>query len=141
MPQLDRVLYTASTHTSGGRDGWARSSDGRLDIRLSSPGGPGTGTNPEQLFAAGWSACFMGAIQIAASRQKVSVPPDIAVDAEIDLGTSAGAFALAARLAVSLPDMDRDVATRLLKAAGEICPYSRALHGNIDVDIYLAGTR
>lgn len=138
MPQLDRVLYTASTHTSGGRDGWARSSDGRLDVRLSSPGGPGTGTNPEQLFAAGWSACFMSAIQIAAGRLKVSVTPDLSVDAEVDLGTSAGAFGLAARLAVSMPDMDREVATRLLKAASETCPYSRALRGNIDVDIHLA---
>lgn len=84
MTQLEKVLYTAKTHTTGGRDGAAKSSDGRLDIKLSSPGTSGTGTNPEQLFAAGWSACFIGAMGVAAAKMKVSLPADRAVDAEVD---------------------------------------------------------
>lgn len=137
MHRLDKVLYTAFTHTSEGREGAARSSDGRLDVQLSSPGGPGSGTNPEQLFAAGWSACFMGAIRIAAARLKVRVPPGLAVDAEVDLGTSDGTYGLAARLAVSVPGVEPAVATQLLQAAHETCPYSRATRGNIDVSIRL----
>ena len=99
-----KVLYTGKTHTtSGGRDGAARSSDGRLDIQLSSPGSAGTGTNPEQLFAAGWSACFIGAMQLAARAAKVTLPADLAVDAEVDLGTAGNAYFLQARLNVSVP--------------------------------------
>src|SRR6187397_3393375 len=97
MSQLEKVLYTAKTHTTGGRDGASRSSDGRLDIKLSSPGTSGTGTNPEQLFAAGWSACFIGAMGVAAAQKKVSLPADRAVDAEIDLGTNEGGYQLRAR--------------------------------------------
>jgi osmotically inducible protein OsmC len=138
MLQLEKVLYTARTHTSGGREGASRSSDGRLDIPLSTPGAPGSGTNPEQLFAAGWSACFLGAIRIAAARMKVQLPPSLAIDAEVDLGTTDGVYGLAARLKVSLPGVDRSVAEQLVSAAHETCPYSRATRGNLPVDIQLA---
>ncbi len=134
MIHLEKVLYTAKTHTTGGRDGGAsRTSDGRLDIKLSSPGGPGTGTNPEQLFAAGWSACFLSAMKIVAHKMKVALPDDVAVDAEVDLGPDHGAYGLAARLNVSLPGIEREVAQRLTDTAHELCPYSRATHGNIEV--------
>jgi lipoyl-dependent peroxiredoxin len=133
MSQLDKVMYTAKTHTTGGREGVARSSDGHLDIKLSRPGGSGTGTNPEQLFAAGWPACFIGAMQVVAGRMKVSLPADTAVDAEVDLGPAGEAYGVAARLTVSLPGLDRDTAERLMETAHTVCPYSRATHGNIDV--------
>jgi len=138
MTKIDKVLYTGRTHTTGGRDGMARSSDGRLDIKLSPPGGPGTGTNPEQLFAAGWSACFIGAMGRAASEMKVTLPADRAVDAEIDLGTTDGAFFLQARLTISLPGLDREVARQVVEAAHQICPYSKATRGNIDVTLTVA---
>src|SRR4249919_1908814 len=108
MNRLEKVLYTAKAHTTGGRAGISRSSDGRLEVRLSRPGSPGTGTNPEQLFAAGWSACFDSAMEFAARNMKITLPTDHAVDAEIDLGPEGGAFSLAARLYVSLPGMERD---------------------------------
>ena len=135
MTKIDKVLYTGKTHTTGGRDGMARSSDGRLDIKLSPPGGPGTGTNPEQLFAAGWSACFIGAMGRAASEMKVALPADRAVDAEVDLGTTDGAFFLQARLTISLPGLDPEVARQVVEAAHQICPYSKATRGNIDVTL------
>jgi lipoyl-dependent peroxiredoxin len=139
MTKLEKVLYTAKVRTTGGRDGAARSDDGHLDIRLSPPSGPGigTGTNPEQLFAAGWSACFLGAIGIAANKMKVALPADRAIDAEIDLGTSGGAFFLQARLNVDLPGLDREIAQALVEAAHQTCPYSKATRGNIDVVINL----
>jgi Ohr subfamily peroxiredoxin len=135
MTKIDKVLYTGRTHTTGGRDGLARSSDGRLDIKLSPPGGPGTGTNPEQLFAAGWSACFIGAMGRAASEMKVALPADRAVDAEVDLGTTDGAFFLQARLTITLPGLDREVAQAVVEAAHQLCPYSKATRGNIDVTL------
>ena len=107
MNRLEKVLYTAKAHTTGGRAGTSRSSDGRLEVSLSRPGSPGTGTNPEQLFAAGWSACFESAMEFAARNLKITLPADHAVDAEIDLGPEGGAFSLAARLYVSLPGMER----------------------------------
>ncbi|NPC57420.1 organic hydroperoxide resistance protein [Caenimonas soli] len=137
MTKLEKVLYTGKTRTSGGRNGTARSSDGRLDIQLSSPGTAGTGTNPEQLFAAGWSACFIGAIGKAAHQMKVALPADLAVDAEVDLGTTDGAYFLQARLNVSLPGLDREVARTLVNAAHQTCPYSKATRGNIDAVINL----
>jgi Ohr subfamily peroxiredoxin len=137
MTQLDKVLYTAKTHTTGGRDGASRTSDGRLDVKLTSPGAAGSGTNPEQLFAAGWSACFMSAIAVVAGQKKVSLPADRAVDAEVDLGTNAGGYVLRARLNVSLPGVPRDVAQELVDAAHQVCPYSKATRGNIDVTISL----
>lgn len=137
MDQLEKVLYTAQTHTTGGRDGASRSSDGRLDVKLSSPGTSGGGTNPEQLFATGWSACFLGAMGVAAGKLKVSLPADRAIDAEVDLGTNEGGYVLRARLNVSLPGLDRDVARAVVDAAHQICPYSKATRGNIDVEINL----
>lgn len=135
MSQIENVLYTAKTHTIGGRNGAARSDDGRLDIKLSRPGSAGDGTNPEQLFAAGWSACFIGAMGVAAGKLKVTVPADVAVDAEVDLGTAADGYLLRARLNVSLPGMAPDVARQLVDIAHEVCPYSKATRGNIDVAV------
>ncbi len=135
---LDKVLYTAHTHTTGGRDGAARSDDGRLDITLTPPGQAGTGTNPEQLFAAGYSACFIGAMKAVAGQQKLSLPADLAVDAEVDLGPTAKGYGIAVRMKVSLPGMARDAAQALLEAAHQVCPYSNATRGNIPVDIELA---
>lgn len=137
MSQLEKVLYTAKTHTTGGRDGASRSADGRLDVKLSSPGTTGSGTNPEQLFAAGWSACFIGAMGVAAGKMKVTLPADRAVDAEVDLGLNGGEYLLRARLNVSLPGLERDVAQAIADAAHQICPYSKATRGNIDVEINL----
>src|SRR5262249_10177548 len=137
MSTIEKVLYTAKTHTTGGRDGASRTSDGRLDVKLSTPGTPGTGTNPEQLFAAGWSACFLSAIGLAAAQKKIALPPDRSVDAEVDLGTNDGGFLLRARLNVSLPGLDREVAQSLVDAAHQLCPYSKATRGNIDVAINL----
>lgn len=137
MSQIENVLYTAKTHTIGGRNGAARSDDGRLDLKLSRPGSAGDGTNPEQLFAAGWSACFIGAMGVAAGKLKVTVPADVAVDAEVDLGTAADGYLLRARLNVSLPGMAPDVARQLVDIAHEVCPYSKATRGNIDVAVNL----
>ncbi|TCK39398.1 Ohr subfamily peroxiredoxin [Paraburkholderia sp. BL8N3] len=133
-----KVLYTGKTRTSsGGRDGTARSSDGRLDIALSSPGTAGRGTNPEQLFAAGWSACFIGAMGFAARSMNVALPPDLAIDAEVDLCNADGAYLLHARLNVSVPGIGREVAQALVDAAHKTCPYSKAIRGNVDVVINL----
>jgi Ohr subfamily peroxiredoxin len=135
--EIDTVLYTGKTHTIGGRNGESRSDDGRLDVKLSPPGSSGAGTNPEQLLAAGWSACFIGAIGKAAAALKVTLPSDVAVDAEVDLGKTENAFFLRARLNVSLPDLDPVVARALVDAAHQTCPYSKATRGNIDVTINL----
>jgi osmotically inducible protein OsmC len=132
--QREKVLYTAKAHTTGGRDGGAsRTDDGRLDVKLSVPGKPGTGTNPEQLFAAGWSACFISAMGIAASKMKVTLPADTAIDAEVDLCLTGVDFFLRARLNVSLPGLERKVAQALADAAHQTCPYSKATRGNIEV--------
>jgi Ohr subfamily peroxiredoxin len=138
MTTIDKVLYTGKTHTSGGRDGASRSDDGRLDIKLSSPGSAGGGTNPEQLFAAGWSACFIGAIGLAAAKRKIALPKDHAVDAEVDLGKTGDAYFLQARLNVSLPGIDAATAQSLVDEAHQTCPYSKATRGNINVTIMLA---
>ncbi|MDQ0016977.1 Ohr subfamily peroxiredoxin [Variovorax boronicumulans] len=135
MTSTEKILYTGKTHTTGGRDGASTSSDGRLDVKLSSPGGPGTGTNPEQLFAAGWSACFIGAMGLAAGKLKIKLPADLAVDAEVDLANTDGAYFLKARLNVSVPGIERDVVQSLVDAAHQTCPYSKATRGNIDVTI------
>ncbi len=137
MTSLETVLYTARTHTLGGRDGTSRSEDGRLDVKLSPPGSPGAGTNPEQLFAAGWSACFIGAMGRVARNMKITLPADVAVDAEVDLGTSGDQFLLRARLNVSLPGLERDVARAVTEGAHQVCPYSKATRGNIDVTVNL----
>ncbi len=141
ITQIEKVLYTAKAHTTGGRDGGSsRTSDGRLDVKLSSPGAHGTGTNPEQLFAAGWSACFLSAIKLVAGGMKVKLPPDVAVDAEVDLGTTNGGYLIQARLNVSLPGIDREVAQKLVDGAHLECPYSKATRGNINVVINLNDT-
>ncbi|MBB5407738.1 Ohr subfamily peroxiredoxin [Paraburkholderia sp. HC6.4b] len=137
MTRIEEVLYTGKTHTTGGREGAARSSDGRLDIKLSPPGTSGGGTNPEQLLGAGWSACFIGALGLAARALHLSLPADTSVDAEIDLGTTNGAYFLQARLFVSLPGVERDVAHGLIERAHLTCPYSKALRGNVDVQTTL----
>jgi lipoyl-dependent peroxiredoxin len=138
MTEPAKVLYTAKTHTTGGREkGVARSSDGRLDIKLSPPGSAGYGTNPEQLFAAGWSACFEGAIGVAARKMKVAVPDGMAIDAEVDLCQNEGGYFLQARLNVSLPGLEGEVAQGLVDSAHQICPYSKAVRGNVNVVISL----
>lgn len=135
MTKIEKVLYTGKTHTTGGREGASHSDDGELSIKLSPPGSSRAGTNPEQLFAAGWSACFIGAIGFAAANQKVKLPADLAVDAEVDLGTGNGGYFLQARLKVSMPGIEADVARALIEEAHQTCPYSKATRGNIDVDL------
>ncbi|WP_313311593.1 organic hydroperoxide resistance protein [Pulveribacter sp.] len=138
MASLDKVLYTARAHTTGGRDGASRTDDGRLDVKLSAPGGSGTGTNPEQLFAAGYSACFIGALKAVGPKLGVAVPQDVAVDAEVDLGPIPNAYGIAVRLTISLPGLEREQAQKLVDAAHQVCPYSNATRGNIDVALTLA---
>lgn len=133
MTQIEKVIYTAKVHTTGGRDGKSRASDGRLDVKLTAPGGKGEGTNPEQLFAAGWSSCFLSAIKLEAAAAKVRLPADAAVDAEVDLGATGGEYFLQARLNVSLPGIERQLAQNLVDGAHRRCPYSKAVHGNIHV--------
>jgi osmotically inducible protein OsmC len=132
-----KVLYTAKTHTSGGRRGGvSRSDDGRLDVKFSAPGAPGTGTNPEQLVAAGWSACFISAMGLVANRMKVKLPADVAIDAEIDLCNSGDVYFLRARLNVSLPGLEREIAQAIVNAThGETCAYSNATRSNVDVTV------
>jgi lipoyl-dependent peroxiredoxin len=133
------VRYTARAHTSGGRRGGVSyTDDGRLDVRFSAPGVPGTGTNPEQLFAAGWSACFISAMGLVAGKMKVKLPADAAIDAEIDLCNSGNVYFLRARLKVSLPGLEREVAQAIVDVThAETCAYSNATRGNIDVTVTL----
>lgn len=126
----EKVLFTGRTHTTGGSDGAARSTDGGLDIKLPEPH-----PTAEKLFAAAWSACFIGAIELAATRRKIKLPADPAIDAEIDLILADNAFFLRARLNVNVPGVDRDLARELVDAAHGICPYSKATRGNVDVEI------
>jgi len=132
---MKKVLYTGKTHTTGGREGTSQSSDNQLNIKLSSPGTSRPGTNPEQLFAAGWSACFIGAMGIAASKLGIKLPAATAVDAEVDLCVTEGEYSLQARLNVILPGIDPEVAKELTAMAHQTCPYSKATRGNIDVTI------
>jgi len=131
-----KVIYTAKAHTTGGREGGAsRTSDGRLDVKFSVPGAPGNGSNPEQLFAIGWSACFLSAIKLVASKMKVKLSPDVAVDPEVDLCTGDDGYFLQVRLNVTLPGLERQVAQSILAGAHQTCPYSKATRGNIKVAI------
>ena len=132
-----QVLYTGKTHTTGDRDGATRSSDGRLDVQLSAPGSSAPGTNPEQLFAAGWSACFIGTMGLAAGALKVQLPAQTAVDAEVDLMNNETGYFLQARLHVSLPGLERATAQAIVDAAHQTCPYSKLSRGNMDVEIKL----
>lgn len=132
MSQNNTILYTAKTTTTGGRDGQSRSSDNHLDIKLSLPGSNGAGTNPEQLFAAGWSACFIGAMGRAAQELGLRLPADTSVAAEVDLGNSPeDGFFLQGRLNASLPGLDHTLAQSIVDRAHQICPYSKATRGNI----------
>ena len=134
ITHIEKVIYTAQAHTAGGREGGtSRTSDGRLDVKLSVPGTAGIGTNPEQLFAVGWSACYLSALKFVAARMKVRLPADLAVDTEVDLGTTGGGYFLQARLNVSLPGIEPEVARQLVDGAHLECPYSKATHGNINV--------
>jgi len=137
MTEIKSVQYTAKTHTSGGRDGSAHSNDGRLDIRLTVPGTIGTGTNPEQLLAAGWSACLLSGMVLAARNLKVTVPSVRFIYAEVDLCRGDDGYFLRARLNFSLPGVNREIAKALMQETHRICPYSKAMHGNIDVAINL----
>ena len=138
IKQSTKVIYTGKTHTTGGREhGVSKSSDGHLDIKLSTPGTGGPGTNPEQLFAAGWSACFEGALDIAARKRRLTLPEGSAIDAEVDLVSNTGQYSLQARLNVSLPQVDRNVALELIEEASNTCPYSRAIRGNVNVEYNL----
>jgi osmotically inducible protein OsmC len=138
MTQLEKVIYTAKVHTTGGRNGASRSSDGLLDIKLSSPGAAGAaGTNPEQLFAAGWSACFEGAMGLAARKMKITLPADLAIDAEVSLCLINGAYFLHGALNVNLPGLERGVAQALTDAADQTCPYSKAIRGNVNTVVKL----
>ena len=137
------VLYSTSATATGGRDGHARSEDGRVDVQLSTPkelgGAGGEGTNPEQLFAAGYSACFIGALKVAGQQLKVKVPNDVKVTAKVGIGPNAeGGFGITADLTVDLPGVDREQAQQLVEAAHQICPYSNATRGNVDVGLTLA---
>jgi len=139
---LEKALYTAHATSTGGRTGTTESSDGKIRLQLSTPkelgGDSGPGTNPEQLFASGYSACFIGAIKAVGARQKIAVPADTSIKAEVSIGPMAGkpgAFSISAALAVSIPGMDKAAAEALVKAAHEVCPYSNATRGNIDVTL------
>lgn len=138
MPKSEKALYTAQVHTTGGRDGGsAHSSDGHLDIKLSVPGTHGTGTNPEQLLAAGWSACFTSAMLLAAHKKKITLPPGTAVDAEVDLCNVDGAYSVQARLNITLPGIEQEVADEIVHTAHQVCPYSKVTRGNINLEINL----
>jgi osmotically inducible protein OsmC len=136
---LDNVLYTAHATANGGRDGRARSSDGALDVKLTTPrelgGAGGDGTNPEQLFAAGYSACFIGALKYVAAQEKIALPADTRIDGEVGIGPIATGFGIQAALTVTIPGMDRAQAVALVQKAHVVCPYSNATRGNIDVTL------
>ena len=136
------VKYTTEATATGGRDGHARSQDGRFDVALSTPkelgGAGGDGSNPEQLFAAGYSACFIGALKVAGQQLKMKVPDDVAVTAKVGIGPrAAGGFGITTDLTVTLPGLERDRAQELVDAAHQICPYSNATRGNVDVGLTL----
>jgi osmotically inducible protein OsmC len=137
---LDKVLYTAQTHVTGGREGAGQSSDGELDVKLSSPGSGKPGTNPEQLFGIGYSACFIGAMLAVGPKLNIKVPADVAIDASVSLGKTDGgaAYGIAVKLAISLPGLDEAQKKELVEAAHLVCPYSNATRGNIEVDLVIA---
>ena len=135
---LDKVIYTAHAQATGGREGRASSSDDKLDVKLAAPeemGGDGNGTNPEQLFAAGYSACFIGALQVVAGREKAKLPKDTKIDGAVGIGPMGEAFGIEVALTIHLPGMEKSVADDLVAKAHEVCPYSNATRGNIDVSL------
>lgn len=139
MNVLQNIAYTAKASATGGREGSAKSDDGRLDVNLSTPkglgGDDGKGTNPEQLFAAGYAACFIGALKFVAGQAKVSLPSDTRIDSEVSIGAIEGGFGIAVKLAVSLGEMNKAQAQELVDKAHQVCPYSNATRGNIDVTL------
>lgn len=141
MPtKLDKVLYTARAHTTGGREGRSVSDDGLLDVQLAPPkalGGMGGATNPEQLFAAGYSACFMGALKHVAGLKKIAIPQDASIDGSVDIGPIPAGFGIAVQLRIALPGLERSLAQGLVDAAHQVCPYSNATRGNIEVSLSL----
>lgn len=142
MNQIKQVLYSATATSTGGREGHSKSSDGALNVKLSTPkglGGPGgEGTNPEQLFAAGYSACFLGALKHVASLQKVALPADASIQATVDIGPIEMGFGIQAELKISLPGVGRQIAEDLVETAHKVCPYSNATRGNIAVSLVIA---
>jgi len=135
---LEKVIYTAHATSTGGRDGSSKSDDGKLQVKLAPPkemGGNGDGTNPEQMFAAGYSACFLGAMKFVAGQQKITLPNDTSIDASVGIGPIPGGFGIEAALAISIPGMDKAAAQALVDAAHQVCPYSNATRGNIDVTL------
>ena len=138
---LEKVVYTAHATATGGREGVAKTDDGKLDVKLDPPpamGGKGTGTNPEQLFAAGYAACFIGALKFVANTQKISVPADAFINSSVSFGPLAGGakgFGIGVTLEVHLPGVEKTVAEKLVHDAHEVCPYSNATRGNIDVKL------
>jgi Ohr subfamily peroxiredoxin len=133
---IEKVVYTAHATSTGGRDGGSKTDDGKLQVKLAVPkemGGNGDGTNPEQLFAAGYSACFLGAMKFAAGQQKISLPANVSVSADIGIGAIPGGFGIQAALTVSIPGMEHGAAVALVESAHKVCPYSNATRGNIDV--------
>jgi Ohr subfamily peroxiredoxin len=136
---LDKVLYTAHATATGGRDGRAVSSDNVLDLKLTTPrelgGAGGDGTNPEQLFAAGYSACFIGALKVVAAREKIALPADSSIEGSVGIGPVGQAFGIQAELKISLPGLPREQAEALVEKAHQVCPYSNATRGNIDVTL------
>ncbi len=139
---LDKVVYTATATSTGGRSGTSKSSDGALEVTLTTPkelGGDGArGTNPEQLFAAGYSACFIGALKHVASQQKISLPAATSITADVGIGPIPAGFGIQVAMKVSIPGMERAQAEKLVEAAHQVCPYSNATRGNIDVDLTVA---
>jgi Ohr subfamily peroxiredoxin len=142
---IDKALYTAQATSTGGRTGSTESSDGKIKLQLSTPkelgGDSGPGTNPEQLFAAGYSACFIGAMKAVARMQKIALPAEVSIQADVSIGPMTGkpgAFGIAVAMVVLVPGMDRSAAEALVKTAHEVCPYSNATRGNIDVALSVA---
>jgi len=142
---IDDTIYSARATSTGGRTGTSSTSDGRLKVDLSTPtelgGDGGAGTNPEQLFAAGYSACFIGAIKAVAGAQRLDVPENVSITADVGIGHMTGkegAFSIGVSLAVSIPGMDRATAEKLVADAHEVCPYSNATRGNVDVKLSVA---
>ena len=141
VTKVEKVVYKANATSSGGRDGSTKSSDGLLDVKLAVPkemGGGGGGVNPEQLFAAGYSACFIGAMKFVAGTQKIPLPADTSTSATVGIGQIPAGFGIEVQLVVSVPGMDRALAQTLINKAHEVCPYSNATRGNIGVSITLA---
>jgi Ohr subfamily peroxiredoxin len=142
VPQIQQILYTAQATSTGGRDGASRSSDGALNVRLSTPqalgGAGGEGTNPEQLFAAGYSACFLGALKFVAAKDKVALPADASIEATVGIGQIEMGFGIEVTLKISLPGVGRQLAESLVNTAHMVCPYSNATRGNINVTLVIA---